>query len=278
MIKIAILGFGRMGREILAECLKEKLAVVAVVDSDDSPLIGKDAGALTGCEPINVPITASKDLAKTLGKAKPDVAIDFTSPAACIKNYGIISGNGVNAVIGTTGLSEKDIARIKETAKKNNTGVVLSPNMSIGVNVFWKIVEKAAEMLPDYDIEIIEKHHRFKKDAPSGTALKTAQVIEKALERSLEKDAVYGRKGLSERKKNEIGIHAIRAGDIVGEHTVLFGTLGERVEITHTAHSRATFTKGVITAAKYVHAKKGFYAMSDVLGLEEDKTEKIELF
>ncbi|MFZ2456413.1 MAG: 4-hydroxy-tetrahydrodipicolinate reductase [Candidatus Altiarchaeia archaeon] len=268
MIKIAIIGFGRMGMGILAECLKEKLPVVAVVDSPDSPLIGKDAGVAASGEPLNVLVSSSSDLGKTLDKAKPDVAIDFTSPSACVKNSGIITEKGINMVIGTTGLSEKEVAQIRDAARKNNTGVVLSPNMSIGVNVFWKIVEKAAELLPDYDIEIVEKHHRFKKDAPSGTALKTAQVIEDALKRSLETDAVYGRKGLCERKKNEIGIHAIRAGDIVGEHTVLFGTLGERVEITHVAHSRGTLTKGAVTAAKYVHGKKGFYGMSDVLGLK----------
>lgn len=268
MIKIAIIGFGRMGREILAECLKEKMHVVAVFDSQDSPLIGKDAGVIGSGEPLGVLISSSSDIAKTLEKAKPDVAIDFTSPGACVKNSAVIMGRGVNMVIGTTGLSEKEVAQIKESARKNNTGIVLSPNMSIGVNVFWKIVEKAAELLPDYDIEIVEKHHRFKKDAPSGTALKTAQVIENALKRSLETDAVHGRKGLSERKKNEIGIHAVRAGDIVGEHTVLFGTLGERVEITHVAHSRGMFTKGVITAARYINGKKGFYSMSEVLGLE----------
>ena len=268
MIKIAIIGFGRMGREILAECLKEKMQVVSVVDSPDSPLIGKDVGLIGSGEALGVLVSSSSELEKTMDKTKPTVAIDFTSPAACVKNSAIIIGKGVNMVIGTTGLSEKDVAQIKESACKNRTGVVLSPNMSIGVNVFWKIVEKAAELLPDYDIEIVEKHHRFKKDAPSGTALKTAQVIENALKRTLDTDAVYGRKGLSERKKNEIGIHAIRAGDIIGEHTVLFGTLGERVEITHAAHSRGMFTKGVIIAAKYVHGKKGFYGMSDVLGLK----------
>lgn len=268
MIKIAIIGFGRMGREILEECLKEKLAVVAVVDADDSPLIGKDAGTLCGGEPLGIKVSPSKDLAKTLDKAKPDVAIDFTTPTACAKNTQIVMSHGTNLVIGTTGLSEKDISQIKESAKKNNVGVVLSPNMSRGVNVFWKIVEKAAAMLHDYDIEIIEKHHRFKKDAPSGTALKTAKVIEEVLGRNLESDAVYGRKGLAERKKCEIGIHAVRAGDIVGEHTVLFGTLGERVEITHCAHSRAVLSRGAVTAAKYVHGKRGFYGMDDVLGLK----------
>jgi len=268
MIKIAILGFGRMGREILRQCIEEKLKVVAVVDAPGSALIGKDAGALAGGEILGVSVTSAAQLEETLDKTKPDVAIDFSSPQACAKNAGTVAGKGINMVIGTTGLSEKDIAEIRGYAKKHSVGIVLSPNMSVGVNVFWKIVEKAAALLPDYDIEIVEKHHRFKKDAPSGTALKTAQVVEKALNRSLEQDAVYGRKGLSERRKNEIGIHAVRAGDIVGEHTVYFGTLGERVEIAHVAHSRGAFTKGAIVAARYVHGKKGFYGMDDVLDLK----------
>ncbi len=268
MIKIAIIGFGRMGKEVLRECLEEKLKVVAVVDAPQSPFIGKDAGSMIGLEALGVQVTSAADLSRTLEKTAPDVAIDFTSPQATLKNSRIVADRGINMVIGTTGLSEKDISEIKEIVKKKNVGAVLSPNMSIGVNVFWKIVEKAAGLLPDYDIEILEKHHRFKKDAPSGTALKTAQVIEDALARSLQEDAVYGRKGLSERKKHEIGIHAIRAGDIVGEHTVLFGTLGERLEITHVAHSRATLSRGAVFAARYVHGKKGFYGMNDVLGLD----------
>lgn len=268
MIKIAIIGFGRMGKEILGQCLEDKLEVVAVVDAPESSSIGKDAGSLAGLEALGVLVSSASDLSKTLEKTGPDVAIDFTSPQATLKNSRIAAGKGVNMVIGTTGLSDKEVSEIRDTAKKNNVGVVLSPNMSRGVNIFWKISEKMAEMLPDYDVEILEKHHRFKKDAPSGTALKTAQVIEDALTRSLSEDAVYGRKGLSERKKHEIGIHAVRAGDIVGEHTILFGTLGETLEITHKAHSRGALARGATAAAKYVHGKKGFYGMSEVLGLD----------
>jgi len=267
MIKIAIIGFGRMGREILKQCVQEGASVVCAVDAPESPVLGKDAGVIAGTEPLNVSITGSDELAKTLDRSKPDVAIDFSSPQACMKNSKIAFEKGLDMVIGTTGFSEKELNELKDLIKKNEVGAVVSPNMSIGVNVFWKIVEKAAGLLPDYDIEIVEKHHRFKKDAPSGTALKTAEVIEKSLKRDAGADAVYGRKGLAERKPHEIGIHAVRAGDIVGEHTVLFGTLGERIEITHAAHSRAAFAKGVVEAAKYVKGRKGFYVMDDVLGL-----------
>ena len=142
--------------------------------------------------------------------------------------------------------------------------------MSIGVNVFWKLIREATGLLDgkDYDIEIIEMHHRFKKDAPSGTALRAADVISEELGKNLNDLAVYGRKGISERSKKEIGIHAVRAGDIVGEHTVLFGNLGERIEITHRAHSRLAFANGALEAVKFVHRKKGIYDMGDVLGLK----------
>ncbi len=268
MIKIALIGFGRMGREILKQSVVDGLKVVCVVDAPGSALIGKDAGSLAGIEPIGVLVTGSEGLSKDLDRCKPDVVMDFSSPQASMKNSKTAAEKGLALVIGTTGFTDKETAALKELVKKNGVGAVVSPNMSIGVNVFWKLVERAASMLPDYDIEIIEKHHRFKKDAPSGTALKTAEVIEKCLDRQLGTDAVYGRSGLAERKKNEIGIHAIRAGDIVGEHTVLYGTLGERIEITHTAQSRASLAKGAVEAAKYVEGRKGFYDMEDVLGLK----------
>jgi len=268
MIKIAVIGFGRMGKEIIKEAVAEGFKVVAVIDAPGSQYAGKDAGSLAGIESLGVAVSTSDVLAKTLDYAKPDVVIDFSSPAACVKNSKVASEKKIDLVIGTTGFSEKDLSEIKENVKKNNIGAVISPNMSMGVNVFWEIVREAAKMLKDYDIEIIEKHHRFKKDAPSGTALKTADIIGKSIGTDLEKNAVYGRKGLKERAKGEIGIHAIRAGDIVGEHTVLFGTLGERVEITHTAHSRGALTKGAILAARYIKGKKGVYGMNDVLGLK----------
>lgn len=269
MIKIAIYGFGRMGKEILRQCMQDGLKVVAVVDADESPFLGKDAGTLAGLEPIGVKVTAARDMKATLDKTRPDVALDYTSADACKRNALLTSEKGVDLVIGTTGLDEKDLGDIRAAIKKNKTGAVISPNMSVGVNVLWKIAEIATSFLKDYDIEIIEKHHRFKKDAPSGTAIKTAEVIAKALERDLAECAVYGRKGLKERSPKEIGIHAVRAGDIVGEHTIIYGTLGERMEITHIAQSRAALAKGAVDAARYVKGKKGVYGMDDVLGLKK---------
>jgi 4-hydroxy-tetrahydrodipicolinate reductase len=268
MIKIGVIGFGRMGKEIIKEAVGAGMKIVAVVDAPQSPAFGKDAGVLSGIDKLGVDVSSAENLGATLEKTKPDVVIDFSSVAATIKNSKTVSDKKINLVIGTTGLSEKELSEIKDNVKKNNTGAVISPNMSIGVNVFWKLTESAAKKLSDYDIEIIEKHHRFKKDAPSGTAMKTAQVIADAIEIDLKEKGVYGRKGMKERAKGEIGIHAIRAGDIVGEHTVIFCTLGETIELTHKAHSRSVFTKGAIKAAEYVKGKKGVYGMDDVLNLK----------
>jgi 4-hydroxy-tetrahydrodipicolinate reductase len=171
-------------------------------------------------------------------------------------------------VIGTTGFSPAELAQIRKAATR--IPCVLSPNMSVGVNVMFKIVTEAARLLgQDYDMEIIEAHHRFKKDAPSGTALHLAEILAQATQQRLEDVATYSRKGqVGERKKSEIGIQAIRAGDIVGEHTVVFGGMGERLEIAHRAHNRDNFARGAIIAAKWVvHQPPGLYEMAHVLGL-----------
>lgn len=266
MTKVAVLGVGRMGKGIIAEAVSAGFQLVAAVDAPTSPQIGKDAGMLAGISLLNVLVSSAADLEQTIAKTKPDVVIDFSSADACVKNFPTLAKKGVNVVIGTTGLKADQIEAIKADAKKNNIGLVVSPNMSVGVNVFWKIIAEATKNLKDYDVEIIEKHHRFKKDAPSGTALKTAEIIAKEQGKPT-LDAVYGRHGLSERKAGEIGIHAIRGGDIVGEHTVLYTTIGERIEITHMAHSRSMFIGGVIKAVKFIAGKKGVYGMNDVLGI-----------
>ncbi|MBU4201649.1 MAG: 4-hydroxy-tetrahydrodipicolinate reductase [Candidatus Altiarchaeota archaeon] len=267
-IKIAMLGMGRMGREIVRNAAAEGMQVVAAVDSDDSPSVGQDAGTLAGISPLGVTVTGASSLAETLYNSKPDVVVDFSSPEACVKNSAVVCEKKINMVIGTTGLSDEQLAGLKQNIEGSDIGAVISPNMSVGVNVFWELVREATGLLKDYDIEITEAHHRFKKDAPSGTAKKTAEIIAEELNESLSDSAVYGREGIKERQPGEIGIHAIRAGDIVGEHTVLFGTLGERVEITHRAHSRGAFSSGVIRAAEFIDGKKGIFSMADVLGLK----------
>ncbi len=248
MIKIAVLGVGRMGREIIKQAAAD-FKIVATIDSPKSEFLGKDAGILSGIEPIRVTVESSDNLAGILDRAKPDVVVDFTNADACAKNSRIISDKKVNMVIGTTGFTEEQMSELKNNITKNNIGAVISPNMSIGVNVFWNLVRDASKFLRDYDIEVVEAHHRFKKDKPSGTALKTAEVIAKE----------------TGKNKEEIPIHAIRAGDIVGDHTAVFATPGERIEITHRAHSRMAFVNGVLKAVKFIYGKKGIYGMNEVL-------------
>ncbi|MGD1076192.1 MAG: 4-hydroxy-tetrahydrodipicolinate reductase [Thermodesulfovibrionales bacterium] len=257
---------GRMGSRIIA-LSKEypALNLVGAVEREGHEHVGKDIGVLSGVAEIKIRLTDK--LQETIEKA--DVVVDFSSTHATMQHVRIAADRGKAMVIGTTGFSKADL----ESLKKVSSGipVVLAPNMSVGVNLLLKVLSDVAKVLgDDYDVEIIESHHRLKKDAPSGTAMKMAQVIAQALGRNLDEVAVCERKGLiGERTKKEIGIQTVRAGDIVGEHTVLFGGLGERIEITHKASSRDTFARGALRAALWLHGKPvGFYDMQDVLGLK----------
>jgi 4-hydroxy-tetrahydrodipicolinate reductase len=255
-IKVALLGVGRMGKAV-ARLISEAEGMEVVAAFDVSSVGGEISG---------VEITDVSDLQETLEKVKPDVVVDFTSAGACMENVKVVAAAGVNTVIGTTGFTEKQLKELKETLK--DVGAVISPNMSVGVNVFWQIIGEVAKKLKDYDIEVVEAHHKFKKDAPSGTALKAVEILADAVGANVKEDIVYGRKRMSPRRKGEIGVHSIRAGDIVGEHTVVFGTIGEHLEIKHAAHSRDAFASGVIEAIKFIRKKKGIYDMGDVLGLK----------
>lgn len=264
MTSIVVCGAaGRMGKRILACAMAEKeIKIVGAVEAASSPFVGKDAGEVAGEGTLDVPILSS--LEEALSGA--DVVIDFTMPEVTLKNIETAAKQKKAMVIGTTGFSETQKKEI--AAQARHIPVVLSPNMSVGVNLLFDIVGEVARRLgEEYDIEIVEAHHRFKKDAPSGTARRLAEAIAESTGRNLAKDAVYGRKGDSAvRKPHEIGIHAVRAGDIVGDHTVTFCALGERVEISHRAHSRDTFAKGALRAARFVAKQKpGLYSMQEVL-------------
>jgi 4-hydroxy-tetrahydrodipicolinate reductase len=212
-------------------------------------------------------------LEDTLKKARPDVLVDFTVANAAVEAIKVAARNGIDLVVGTTGFTKGQAEEIEEAIKKGGVSAVISPNMATGVNVFFKVAQDIAATLGrEYDIEIIEAHHKHKKDAPSGTALKIGELIAKALGRDLDAIGIFGRKGaIGERSKEEIGIHAVRGGDIVGDHTVLFAGDGERLEIVHRAHSRQAFVNGAIKAIRFVHerGKKGkIYSSWDVLGIE----------
>ncbi|OGP22160.1 MAG: 4-hydroxy-tetrahydrodipicolinate reductase [Deltaproteobacteria bacterium GWA2_57_13] len=257
---------GRMGGTVV-RLIQESTGVrlVGAVEWSGSPQINKDAGEVAGVGKIGVPIAAQIE---PLLKGQV-VVIEFTAPEATLEHLKIAARNGSPIVIGTTGFNPKQLAEIKRLSRR--TRVLMSPNMSVGVNLLVSLLGKVAETLgEDYDVEIVEAHHRFKKDAPSGTALALGRAVAQALKRDLDKVGVCGRKGIvGERTRKEIGVMAVRAGDIVGEHTVIFGGLGERVEFIHRAHSRDTFARGAIRAAQWlVKQKKGLYSMQDVLGLD----------
>ncbi len=265
-VKLIVCGAaGRMGRRIINCAGSEPdLKVVGAVDRPGHPDLGRDAGELSGVGRIGCPLTDS--LAGVIGEG--DVVIDFSAPPAALENAAAAAAARKSLVGGITGLGPEGERKLKETAV--GIACVFSPNMSVGINLLFRLVGEAAEALGDaYDIEIVEAHHRMKKDAPSGTAKKIAEIAASALRRDLAESAVYGREGMvGERTREEIGIHAVRAGDIVGEHTVIFSTPGERLELVHRAHSRDTFARGALRAARFAAAAgPGFYSMRDVLGI-----------
>lgn len=266
MVRVAVCGAaGRMGKTILEVChATEGVEIGAAIEHPDSPMLGMDAGNVAGIGELNVSIV--DDINAVTDDF--DVLIDFTVADATIDNLQKCHAAGKRMVIGTTGLSETQISKIHDASK--NCALVFSPNMSIGVNLCFKLIELAAQIVgDDTDIEIIEAHHNQKKDAPSGTAVRMGEIIAHTLKRDLKDCAVYGREGIGDaRDAKTIGFESIRAGDIVGEHTVMFASAGERVEITHKASSRKTFASGAVRAAGWLIDKEnGLYDMQDVLGL-----------
>jgi 4-hydroxy-tetrahydrodipicolinate reductase len=267
MIRTIVSGAnGKMGRRICALTEQDSnLELVGAIEYSESPEIGNDIGVVCGIGKKNIQIIS--DLESIIGKG--EVIIEFSTPDATLSHLRIAAENKKAMVIGTTGLNEDDIEQIKKMSAR--IPIVFTPNMSLGVNILFKLVEDVAKLLgEDYDIEIVEMHHRFKKDAPSGTALKLAEHAAAGLGENLSDVAVYGREGaIGERQKNQIGVMSLRGGDVVGDHTVIFAGLGERLELTHKATSRDTFALGALRAAGWVIDKvPGLYNMQDVLGIK----------
>ncbi len=266
MSRIAIVGAsGRMGLNLVKAVISVKnIRFTAAIDRPESLTIGKDAGELAAIGTLGINVVA--DLASVMNDF--DVLIDFTCPEATIAAIEQCRLAGKKIVIGTTGFSEQQKAQIAKAAQ--DIAIVLAPNFSVGVNLSLKLLEMTAKVMGDYtDIEVIEAHHRHKVDAPSGTALRMGEVIAQTLGRDLKDCAIYGREGhTGARDRKTIGFSTIRAGDIVGEHTVMFADEGERVEITHKASSRMTFANGAVRAAVWLADKdRGLYDMQDVFGL-----------
>ena len=268
MINVAVTGAsGKMGLRIIRQIHEgPDLNLGAAIERKGHPLMGQDAGELAGCGRLNINI--ADDLGRDLENW--DVVIDFTEPSSALDHVKMASRHKKAMVIGTTGFNLDQRATLEEMGAK--IPCVLSPNMSIDVNLLFKVLEDVARVTQDeYDVEIIEMHHRHKKDAPSGTAMKMAQILAETLDRNLETDAAFSRHGIiGERPAKEIGIQTLRGGDVVGDHTVIFAGQGERLEFTHRAQSRDNFARGSLVAARWVISKPpGIYDMLDVLGLRD---------
>jgi 4-hydroxy-tetrahydrodipicolinate reductase len=265
-LRIAVTGAaGRMGKTLIEAIAKaEGCELTVALERPGSTLVGVDAGELAGLGKNGVIV--SGDITKVIDQF--DVLIDFTVPAATLANAQVCGANGKQIVIGTTGFTPEQKQELLDSIK--NTAACMASNYSTGVNVCFKLLELAAQVLgDDYDVEIYEAHHKHKIDAPSGTALSMGEVVAKALGRNLREVAVYGREGQTGARKPEtIGFATVRAGDIVGDHTVMFAADGERVEITHKASSRMSFARGAVRAANWIGTQRpGLYNMQDVLGL-----------
>jgi 4-hydroxy-tetrahydrodipicolinate reductase len=252
-----------MGRRIVALASESgQFDLVAAIDRENHPDMGKDAGVLAGIAALNVPLSDTYT-------TEADVAMDFSLPEATDNTLRLCTENGISLVLGTTGLDHAQRAAMDKAAR--SIPIVYATNMSVGMNVLFSLVGKVAAMLgEDYDIEIVEEHHRLKKDAPSGSALTLAEKICNATGRDCPGCLTHGRSGKDTlRRKGTIGMHAIRAGDITGVHSIIYGTAGETITLNHTAHSRDTLVRGALRAAQWLIGKKpGLYSMTDVLGIE----------
>ena len=258
-------GAGKMGRRVLSLLLEDTdLALVGVREAVGHPAVGTDAGQLVGRGNLGVQVVSAGEEVSE----ETDVAIDFSAPQATLELARVLGRKKIPMVSGTTGFTDAELEQLSEHMK--GVAFVLAPNMSVGVNVLFKLAHDVTRILGEgFDVEIVEAHHRFKADAPSGTALRLGQEVARAREVALTEKACYGREGrCGARPSGEVGILAVRAGDIVGEHTVIFGGMGERIELVHKAHTRDNFAMGALRAAKWVTDQPaGRYDMMDVLGL-----------
>lgn len=267
MIKVAVIGAaGRMGRMLVNQVIADSTTVLSgALEVPGCPLLGQDAGLVAGAGASGICICS--DVAEVLRCS--DAVIDFSAPAATMALAPLAAAAGVSLAIGTTGLTpenKQELARLARGGAK----IVCAPNMSVGVNLLFALCAKVASLLgEDYDIEVVEMHHNKKKDAPSGTAERLGEILAAARGLDYQRDTRHGRVGLvGARSRQEIGMHALRGGDVVGDHTVIFAAEGERIELTHKASSRETFARGAVRAVKFlVGAAPGLYDMQDVLGL-----------
>jgi 4-hydroxy-tetrahydrodipicolinate reductase len=264
MIRTCLLGLGRTGAVVAEQLLTmPSFHLAAAFAKPGSPKYGQPLSKYVK-SPNELVVQSSDSLTAYLEKDRPKVAIDFTTPEGSLKNTRILAEHGVNIVVGTTGFNNMQIYELQNLVQKYRIGLVYAPNISLGINLLLSVVKTVARLIPNYDVEIIESHHRNKKDSPSGTALKIANEINN-IKGVISGKYTYGRKGNEVREAKEIGIHAVRAGGIVGIHQVLFAGDSDEIEITHRSYSRVVFAEGALHAAEFIANRKGFYCMEDVL-------------
>lgn len=259
MIRVCLSGLGRTGKEIARAVLEQNdMKLVSVICSPESDKQGKDLSEFLGCNPTGIFVESAANLEQVIFRTKPDVVVDFSTPLAAIRNAKTLSKMNINIVIGTTGFSKTSLKKLFVLTRKNNNGIVYAPNITLGVNVLMLLTNLAANILNNYDFQITEIHHKHKKDAPSGTAIKIAKEVEKGLLAS----------GVSANSE-EIPINAVRAGGVVGKHEVMIIGEDDKIEISHESFSRKAFALGAIKAVRFAHNKAGYFEMNDVLNLQK---------
>jgi 4-hydroxy-tetrahydrodipicolinate reductase len=260
MISICLVGLGRTGKEIAKVIMEQKdLKLVSVVCKPSSSKIGKDLGEFLGCAETGVIIESSESIEQVVFKSHPDIVVDFSNPIATMKNARIFAKMKVNMIIGTTGFSEFDISKLFVLTRKYHTGIVLAPNITLGVNVLMLLTNLAANILSNYDFQINEIHHKHKKDSPSGTAVKIAKEIEKGIISS----------GLAISNENNIPINSVRAGGVVGKHEVMIIGEDDKIELSHESFSRKAFALGTIEAIRFIQGKSGYFEMNEVMNFNK---------
>ncbi|MBZ4665853.1 4-hydroxy-tetrahydrodipicolinate reductase [Mahella sp.] len=270
MLKVCMMGLGRTGKIVAKNMIGRKdIQLVMAVCRPGSDKIGLDVGALLGISDTGIKVMGSDLLNEGLRIFKPDVAIDFTNPEACMTNAPVLARNKVNMVIATTGFTDIQFQKLRGIAVQNKVGMVIAPNITLGVNVLQFLCKIAAQLLDDYDVEIMEEHFKDKKDIPSGTAIKIAESISEGRDIEDSVKILTENDAISLRGANVIPIHSLRAGGIVGVHKVMFASGEDSVEIIHRSFTRSAFAKGAIKAAKFIAGRKGVYDMTDVLNLED---------
>ncbi|HEX7713784.1 MAG TPA: 4-hydroxy-tetrahydrodipicolinate reductase [Bacillota bacterium] len=268
-MKICLLGLGRTGSVVAEQLLKtDDLELAAVITSPGSSKANRSLREFINCD-TDLVIRDASSLAEECRKTPFTVAIDFTKPEASLHNARILAEHDVHLVIGTTGFNKLQLHELQGLVRRHHIGLVYAPNISVGINLLLILVQTLAALVPQYDIEITELHHRYKKDAPSSTALKIASTVNAARGIKGREKLCFGRKGATPREAGEIGIHAIRAGGIAGVHRILFAGDNDELEITHRSYSRAVFAEGALEAARFVAPRKGFFNMEGVLAFTD---------